>query len=129
MASLTKLPWACLTHLDLRACQLSATSAASLASAMQHGGGGGGLTLLDLSCNDLGPGAGVELGRMLESAGSLAELRLRGCGLGDEGVAGLARGLGAHAGLLALDLGDNQCGSGWVMQSSQKGSCHMIRIS
>ena len=68
------------------------------------------LEVLDLSHNDLGPESGADLGAMLEATPSLKELKLRGCGLRDDGVQGLARGLGAQLGLRVLDLGENSCG-------------------
>ena len=108
MSSLCKLNWICLTHLDLRSCGLGSAGIVSLADAAESSKRNGtGLSVIDLSANDLGPESGDDLGRVLSATPSLRELRLRGCRLCDQGIGGLIGGLASHPGLAQLDLGDN----------------------
>ena len=74
------------------------------------------LSFVNLSYNALGPLGGALCCSLLSDNATLHSLSLRGCGLGDDGVAELARGLmsclghngGVGSGLVHLDVAENK---------------------
>ena len=104
-----------LTALDLSSNEITALGLGHLAAVWRDGRTPS-LARLNISGNDVGPGAGAELAEALPTGTPALEcLDLRGCFLSDAGVRWLAPALPSCEHLAELHLGSNGMGDGAVV--------------